>query len=68
MRSFITCTLAKYNIMIKSRRMRWAGHVARMEKRRNAYRVLARRPDGKMPLGRPRNRWEDNIEMGRREI
>ncbi|KAJ4438956.1 hypothetical protein ANN_14910 [Periplaneta americana] len=48
---------------IKSRRLRWAGHVARMGEPRNAYRVLVGRPEGKRPLGRPRRRWEDNIKM-----
>jgi hypothetical protein len=49
--------------VIKSRRMRWAWHVARMGEGRGAYRVLVRRPEGKRPLGRPRRRWEDNIKM-----
>ncbi|KAJ4444042.1 hypothetical protein ANN_05831 [Periplaneta americana] len=53
---------------IKSRRLRWAGHVARMGEFRNAYRVLVGRPEGKIPLGRPRHRWEDNIKMALREI
>jgi hypothetical protein len=48
--------------VIKSRRMRWAGRVARMEKGRGVYRVLVGRPEGKRPLGRPRRRWEDNIK------
>ena len=48
---------------LKSRRLRWTGHVARMEQSRNAYRVLVRKPEGKMPLGRPRRRWEDSIKM-----
>ena len=47
-----------------SRRMRWAGHVARMEKSRNAYRVLVGKPEGKRSLGRPRRRWKDNINGG----
>jgi hypothetical protein len=47
--------------VIKSRRMRWARHVARMGEGRGVYRVLVRRPEGKRPLGRPRCRWEDNI-------
>jgi hypothetical protein len=47
--------------VIKSRRMRWAGHVARMGEGRSIYRVLVRRPERKRPLGRPRRRWEDNI-------
>ncbi|KAJ4435442.1 hypothetical protein ANN_18057 [Periplaneta americana] len=53
---------------IKSRRLRWAGHVARMGESRNAYRVLVRRSEGKIPLGRPRRRWEDNIKMDLREV
>ncbi|KAJ4439473.1 hypothetical protein ANN_07597, partial [Periplaneta americana] len=53
---------------IKSRRLRWAGHVARMGEFRNAYRVLVGRPEGKRPLGRPRRRWEDNIKMDLREV
>jgi hypothetical protein len=48
---------------IKSRRMRSAGHVARMGEGRDIYRVLIGRPEGKRPLGRPRRRWEDNIKM-----
>ena len=48
--------------------MRWAGHVARMEQSRNAYRVLIGKPAGKIPLGRPRGRWEDNIKMDLREL
>ena len=48
---------------LKSRRLRWARHVARMEQSRNAYRVLVGKPEGKRPLGRPRRRWEDNIKM-----
>jgi hypothetical protein len=53
---------------IKSRRMRWAGHVARMGEGRNVYRVLVGKPEGKRPLGRPRSRWEDGIKMDLREI
>ncbi|KAJ4431782.1 hypothetical protein ANN_20387 [Periplaneta americana] len=53
---------------IKSRRLRWAGHVARMGESRNAYRVLVGRPEGIRPLGRPRSTWEDNIKMDLREI
>jgi hypothetical protein len=48
--------------VIKSRRMRWAGHVARMGGG-GVYRVLVRKPEGRRPLGRPRLRWEDNIRM-----
>jgi len=54
--------------VIKSRRMRWAGHVARMGERRGVYRVLVGKPEGKRPLGRPRRRWEDNIKMDLKEI
>ncbi|KAJ4450318.1 hypothetical protein ANN_01738 [Periplaneta americana] len=53
---------------IKSRRLRWAGHVVRMGESRNAYRVLVGRPEGKIPLGWPRRRWEDNIKMHLREV
>jgi hypothetical protein len=49
--------------VIKSRRTRWVGHVARMGERRGAYRILVGRPEGRQPLGRPRHRWEDNIKM-----
>jgi hypothetical protein len=54
--------------MIKSRRMRWAGHVARMGEKINAYRILVGNPEGKRPLGRPRRRWVDNIKMDLREV
>ncbi|KAJ4440485.1 hypothetical protein ANN_08626 [Periplaneta americana] len=53
---------------IKSRRLRWAGHVARMGESINAYRVLVGRPERKRPLGRPRRRWKDNIKMDLREV
>jgi hypothetical protein len=49
--------------VIKSRRMRWAGHVARMGEGRGVYRVLVGRPEGRRPLGRPRRRWENNIKI-----
>jgi hypothetical protein len=54
--------------IIKSWRMRWAGHVARMEETRNAYRLLVGKPEGKRPLGRPRRRWVDNIRMDLGEV
>jgi hypothetical protein len=54
--------------MIKSRRMRWAGHIVRMGERMNAYRILVGRPDGRRPLGRPRRRWMCNIKTYFREI
>jgi len=53
---------------IKSRRMRWAGHVARMGEGRGVYRVLVGKPEGERPLGRPRRRWEDNIKMELQEV
>jgi hypothetical protein len=54
--------------IIKSRRMRWAGHVARMGEKRNVYSLLVGKPEGKRPLGRPRCRWIDNIKMDILEI
>jgi hypothetical protein len=54
--------------MIKSRRMRWAGHVARMGETRNVYGILVGKLEGKGPLGRPRRTWVDNIKMDLREI
>jgi hypothetical protein len=56
------------DIISKSRRMMWAGHVARMGEERKVYKVLVGNPEGKRPLGRPRRRWEDGIRMDRREI
>jgi hypothetical protein len=50
-------------IIIKSRRMRWAGHVARMGEKKNVSRLLVGKPEGKRPLGRPRRRWMNNIKM-----
>jgi hypothetical protein len=54
--------------VIKARRMRWEGHVARMAEVRGAYNILVGKPEGRRPLGRPRRRWEDNIKMDLREI
>jgi len=54
--------------MVKSRRMRWAGHVARMGEGRGVHSVLVGKPEGKRPLGRPRRRWEDIIKMDLREV
>ena len=53
---------------MKSRRMRWAGHVARMGERKGVCRVLMGKPEGKRPVGRPRRRWEDNIKMDLQEV
>jgi len=54
--------------VIKWRRMRWAGHVARMGEEMGVYRVLVGKPEGKRPLGRPRRRWVDNIRMDLQEV
>jgi len=54
--------------VVKSRRMRWARHVARMGENRGVQRVLVGKPEGKRPLGRPRRRWEDNIKMDLEEV
>jgi hypothetical protein len=54
--------------MIKSRRMKWTGHVARMGMKRNTYKILVGKPKGKRPLGRPRRRWEDNIKTVLKKI
>jgi hypothetical protein len=53
--------------MIKSRRMRWKGNLARMWEKRNVYRILVRKPEGKRPIGRPSRRWGNNIKMDLRE-
>jgi len=54
--------------VVKSRRMRWAGHLARTGEDRGVHMVLVGKPDGKRPLGRPRRRWEDNIKMDLQEV
>ena len=54
--------------VIKSRRLRWAGHVARIEEYRSTFKILTGKLSGKRPLGRPRRRWEDNIRMDLEEI
>jgi hypothetical protein len=54
--------------MIESWRIRWAGNVARIGEKKNTYRILVGKPDGKRPLGRPRHRWVNNIKMDFREI
>jgi hypothetical protein len=67
---FVTPLLlsAAFVRVVKSRRMRWAGHVARMGEDRGVHRVLVGKPEGKRPLGRPRRRWEDNIKMDLQEV
>jgi hypothetical protein len=67
MRNFISIIPSIIRI-IKSRRMRWAGHVARMGEKRNSYRILVGKPEGNRPLGRPRRRCVENIKMDLREI
>ena len=54
--------------VIKSRRMRWTGHVARMGEERGVFRVLVWKPEGRRPMGRPRRRWVDNIRMDLKEV
>jgi hypothetical protein len=54
--------------VMKSRRMRWAGHIARMGERRGVYRLSVRKPEGKRPLGRPRRRWDDNIKIDLQKV
>jgi hypothetical protein len=61
------CYGVSYSFIL-SMRMGWTGHVTRKGKKRNAYRVLVGKPDGKRPLGRPRRRWVDNIKMDLREL
>jgi len=57
------CSLPNILRVVKSRRMRWAGHVVRMGEGRGVHRVLVGKPEGKRPMGRPRCRWDDNIKM-----
>jgi hypothetical protein len=58
----------QHHVTLKARRIRWEGHVPGMGERRGVYRVLAEKPVGKRPLGRPRHRWEDNIKMDLQEV
>jgi hypothetical protein len=62
------CSLPNIVRVVKSRRMRWAGHVARMGEGRGVYRVLVGKPEGKRPLERPRRRWENNIKIDLHEV
>jgi hypothetical protein len=66
--SFVICTLHQVKLRVKSRRIRWAGHVARIWEKRNACSILVGNPEGKTPLGRPRHGWVNNIKMDLREI
>jgi hypothetical protein len=63
MRSFMICIPHPNCAIIKSRRIRWAGHVAQMGEERGVYRILVGKPEGKSSLGRSKRRWEDNIRM-----
>jgi hypothetical protein len=63
----ILCSSPNIIRQIKSKRTRWAGHVARVGEERNVYKVLMEKSEGKIPLGRPRRRWEDRIRMDLRE-
>jgi hypothetical protein len=69
-REYVVTVYSLPNIVrvVKSRRMRWAGHVARMGEDRGVHRVLVGKPEGKRPSGRPRRRWEDNIKMDLQEV
>ena len=62
------CSLPNIVQVVKSRRMRWVGHVVHMGEGRGVHRVLVGKPEGKRPLGRPRRRWEDNIKMDLQEV
>jgi hypothetical protein len=64
----ILCSFPSIIRQIKSRIMRWAGHVVRMGEERKMYKVLVGKPEGKSPIGRARRRWEDGIRMDLREI
>jgi len=64
----VICTPHQTLRVIKSRRMKWAGHVARIVDERGVYRVLVGKLEGKRPLGRPRYRWVDNIRMDLQEV
>jgi len=61
-------SLPNFVWVVKSRRMRWVGHVARMEEGRGVHRVLVGKPEGKRILGRPRRRWEDNIKIDLQKV
>jgi hypothetical protein len=64
----INIVLTSITTVIKTRRMRWAGHVARMGKVGNAYNILVGKPEGRRPLGRPKRRWKDNIKIDLTEM
>jgi hypothetical protein len=62
------CSLPNIVRVVKSRRIKWEGHVARVGEDRGGHRELMGKPEGKRPLGRPRRRWEDNIKMDIKEV
>jgi len=64
----VLCSAPNIAWVIKSRKIRWANHVACMRERRSVYRVLVVKPEGKRPIGSPRCRWEDNIKMDLQEV
>ena len=68
MRNFKVCTVQPIVRVIKSRRLRWAGHVSRLEEGMSAFKILTGKPTGNRPSGRPRRRWEYNIRMNLKEI
>ena len=68
MRSFVICTPYPIVRVVKSKRMRWAGHVTRVGERRGVHRVLVGKPEGKGPMGRPRRRCEDNIKLDLQDV
>jgi len=67
-RSFMICTPHHITKVMKSRRMRWAGHVARTEDKTGTYRIFVGRPEGKRPLGRYTRGWEDNFKLDNQEV
>jgi hypothetical protein len=66
--SNILFAISMFQLIIKARKMKWAGHVARMGEKRNVYRMLVGKPERRRPLGKPRRRWLDNIRMGLVEV
>ena len=66
--NFIICIVRLLVRVIKSRRLKWTGHVDKMEESRSAFKILTGKPIEKIPLGRPRRRWKDNISMDLKEI
>ena len=65
---YVQCFSPDINLVNKSRRLRWAGHVGGMGERSNAYKVSVGKPKRKRPLGKPRRRWQDNVKMDLLEV